>query len=79
MLESLINRIPGPTSVKVAVGTGAIMLVLGATFFGGKSGKAGQNAFDVSKPESVQRDMDVAEQARLSRMLGANKSKEANK
>ena len=75
MLEGLINRIPGPTGVKVAVGTSAIMLFLGATFFGGKSGKAGSgsNAFDVSKPESVQRGMDVAEQARLSRMLGGKK------
>jgi len=74
-LEALILRIPGPTSVKVAVGTAGIMLFLGATFFGGKSGKAGSgsNAFDVNKPEAVQRNMDAAEEARLSRMLSKSK------
>ena len=72
-LEALMMKIPGPMSVKVAVGTTGIMLLLAGTFFGGKSGKAGENAFDVSKPENVQRNQDVAEEARLARFASPKK------
>ena len=77
-LEGLFNRVPGPMGVKVAVGTSAIMLFLAGTFFIPKGKGGGQNAFDVSRPESVQRSMDVAEEARLSRMLGSAKKEGRN-
>ena len=40
--------------------------------FGGKSKKAGEGAFDVDKPQSVQNSMDKADQSRLSRFQASN-------
>jgi hypothetical protein len=53
-------------------GTILIFGFLGATFFGGKSKKAGEGAFDVDKPQSVQNSMDKADQSRLSRFQASN-------
>lgn len=76
-MEGLLNRIPGSRNVKVAVGTGGILVFLAATFFGGSSSKSGHRLMDVSKPESVQIQQDSAEEARLSRFARGGAKKDA--
>ena len=72
MVEKLLRHIPGGQGTKVVVGTALIMGFLGATFFGGKSKKAGHGAFDVDKPQQVQEGQDKAETARLQRFQQAH-------
>lgn len=67
MVERLLNRIPGPRWVRVAAGTGLFLGFCGVTFFSGRKKQAGHGAFDVEKPEAVQRGQDSAEAARLER------------
>ncbi len=62
-------NLPGGQNTKVFVGTALILGFLGATFFGGKSKKAGHGAFDVDKPQSVQDGLDRSENNRMNRFV----------
>ena len=73
IVERMLNRIPGPPWVRVLAGTGFFLGFCGVTFFGGKSKQAGHGAFDVEKPEAVQRGQDTAESARLDRFSKSRK------
>jgi len=71
--ERGLNKLPGGQKYKVFYGTALIMGLLGATFFGGKTKKAGHGAFDVDKPQAVQEGQDAQESARLSRFASSSR------
>jgi len=72
VLERLLGAIPGSQGTKVFVGTALCMGFCGVTFFGAKSQKDGHRLMDSSRPEDVQKGMDKAEEARLSRLISGS-------
>ena len=66
MLFTILNKIPGGTQTRVFVGTVGILTFSYVTFFHiFPKKKAGHNAFDVDKPEAVQKLMDDRANDRL--------------
>mgnify|MGYP000595581085 CR=1 FL=1 len=69
-LSNLVEKIPGPHWFKVAVGSAIGIGLPTIHFYSSRRERPGHGAFDVDKPEAVQKSMEQRDLDRGSRLRG---------